>query len=420
MNPFPRLLGLTTLFLLLLLGAGLWAQVWLQRQGHRLRAEARQAVQERLAQAITWQARPVATWTDADLQAMSRLLGGTVERLPAGTPPPPSGRHLLVVDYPLSPPSAHGDLVLRVTVAEARSGPLLLNRWQTLLVLVALVVVVGVTIGWALLLWARPRPAETVNGALPGLRAEMQSLEQLARATVAQQHALANERGMRQRTEENLVFNQQLLTRAVEEKIRLGRDLHDGLIQSLYAAGLTIESTRGLLTADPAKADRQLEQVRNAINGTIRDVRNYIGELTEPALRRAGFQQTLAALLEELRTGRSVNFELHLDEEAATALTIDQSRELLQIIREAISNSLRHGQATLITLRLHLHDRTIGLLVHDNGAGFDPATGRDGGHGLDNLRARAAALGGALRLESQIGSGTRLVLTLPLLDSSPP
>jgi len=80
-----------------------------------------------------------------------------------------------------------------------------------------------------------------------------------------------------------------------------------------------------------------------------------------------------------------------------------------------VSNALRHGQAAQITIRLHEDGARLALLVQDNGAGFDPDTASRDGHGLANFRARAASLGAEFRLDSQPGSGTRLVLTFPAL-----
>ena len=112
--------------------------------------------------------------------------------------------------------------------------------------------------------------------------------------------------------------------------------------------------------------------------------------------------------------GREVAFDLRIDEDATGLLTEAQSADLLQIGREAISNSLRHGRATAVTLRLHRSDHEVCLLVQDNGAGFDQ-TKRSSGHGLGNMQARAAGLGASLQLESRPGKGARLLVTVPIL-----
>jgi signal transduction histidine kinase len=262
----------------------------------------------------------------------------------------------------------------------------------------------------------------TLRPALPGgsrpsfsaARAEIGALSRLAKSSVAQGEALDHERGVRQRAEADALLNQQRLTQSLEEKIRLGRDLHDGIIQSLYATGLTIESARALAREDPPEADRRLAQCQQSLNATIREVRTYIGGLTPEHVRHAGFTQAVRALAAELGASRPVHFDLNLDEEAVALLTPEQTTETLQIVREAVSNSLRHGGATALTLRLHRDERAVCLLVQDNGRGFDAARAAHTGHGLGNMQARAGRLGATVRLESSPGAGARVILTLPV------
>lgn len=257
---------------------------------------------------------------------------------------------------------------------------------------------------------AETTPRETT--ALATTRTEVGALAKLAESSVAQRQELVHERGERQRAEADASLHQQLLNQSVEEKIRLGRDLHDGIIQSLYAAGLTIESARAVARADPAEADRQLARCREGLNRTIRDVRAYIAGLAPEQVRQTGFTQAMTAIVAELNAGRSTAFELKIDETATNLLSLEQTTEALQIAREAISNSLRHGEATHVTVRLHPGEGEVCLLVQDNGRGFDPTRAQNG-FGLGNIQARAAGLGGTVRVESAAGNGTRVVLTLP-------
>ena len=170
------------------------------------------------------------------------------------------------------------------------------------------------------------------------------------------------------------------------------------------------------MKTDPTAAEHRLEETRAALNVAIRDVRTYITGLAPENLRRTGFAQSLEALLAALRAGRAVQFDIMVDDEAAALLTPDQTVEALQIAREAVSNALRHGGASSITLRLHKGDREVGLLVQDNGTGFEPTATHDGGHGLGNMQARAERIGARLRVTSQPAEGTRVVLTLPVLQ----
>ena len=249
-------------------------------------------------------------------------------------------------------------------------------------------------------------------------RTEVGTLAKLAQSSVAQGEELSRERDVRRRAQEDANLKQQLLTQSLDERIRLGHDLHDGIIQSLYAAGLTLESVRALVKSNPDEADRQLEATRANLNEAIRDVRAYIVGLAPENLRRAGFAHALGALLGELRAGREAQFDMKIDDEAAALLTPEQSVEALQIAREAVSNALRHGRATQITLRMHKGDREVCLLVQDNGTGFNAGGRREGGHGLGNMQARAARMGASLRVTSAPGEGARVLATLPVLQPS--
>lgn len=277
---------------------------------------------------------------------------------------------------------------------------------------------VGMVLAAALLFFlaARPRPAETTPP-VAAARHEMDTLAKLAESSNAQGAELTRERDVRRRAEEDAELKQQLLAASVEEKIRLGRDLHDGIIQSLYAVGLTLETIRPLLKTDPGQAEQRLDEIRASLNSTIRDVRAYITGLAPENLHRATFERSVQSLFDQLRAARTATLEIDVDDEAAGQLSAEQQIEALQISREAISNALRHGAASVITLRMHKGDGEVSLLIQDNGRGFAAAE-RPGGYGLGNMRARAEKLGASLRITSRPGEGARVVATFPTLQSS--
>jgi signal transduction histidine kinase len=231
---------------------------------------------------------------------------------------------------------------------------------------------------------------------------EIDTLAKLAESTNAQGAELNRERDVRRRAEEDAELKQRLLAQSVDEKVRLGRDLHDGIIQSLYAVGLTLESVRAIVKSDPDEADRRLEQMRATLNNTIRDVRAYITGLTPGSLRRIGFSHAVDTMLQELGASRDTEFDVKIDDDAAARLSADQTVEALQIAREAVSNALRHGGASRITVRVHQSDREICLLVQDNGVGFNAGS----------------RIGASLRVTSSPGEGARVIATLPILQST--
>jgi signal transduction histidine kinase len=103
-----------------------------------------------------------------------------------------------------------------------------------------------------------------------------------------------------------------------------------------------------------------------------------------------------------------------MEPEATDLIAPEQTAEVVSILREAISNSVRHGRAQTITLHARRSEESVVLEVQDDGQGFDLAASGSQGHGLANMQARSAALGGSLKITSAPGKGTRVLLTLPV------
>ena len=419
MNSLTRLIGYSLLLLLVFLAATLAAQSWLRQQTMRLRAEAIESRRAQFDAVLTVMNRPVVQWDEAYQRQLGGMIGGTVSLQRADVILPPKDPALLYIERGTTAADSTPQII-RVAFPAPPTARLMSTYEQVtvgLLLFGAALLLAGAF--FAVLNW---RTADTESSARTDrrdtTRAEMVSLEHLAKTSVAQGAELSQERDGRRLAEQDALLKQQLLNQSLEGKIRLGHDLHDGIIQSLYASGLTIESARKLAATNPAEADRQLTQCLQNLNASIRDVRAYITGLAPETLRRAGFSQALESHVTELSAGRTVRFDMKFDDEAVARLTPEQSTEALQVAREAISNSLRHGGASFVTVRVHQSDREIGLLVQDNGVGFDAARREGPGHGLGNMQKRAGRVGATVRIESQPGHGTRVILTLPLLHPS--
>ncbi|MDB6170152.1 MAG: integral rane sensor signal transduction histidine kinase [Verrucomicrobia bacterium] len=413
MNYLTRLAGYSVLLLLLFLTAVLGAQAWLRQQTYRLRAEAVEAKRTQFIAAARAMTPAGRVWQRADVERLGPMVGGKATLQPADTATEPG---LLAFDQPLDaghPPR----LVAHVSFPGSAMARLLITYQRvTVGILVFGFALLGVGFFFAALRWRGGAPESDLAIPREKARAELGSLAHLAETTVAQTAALTHERDVRRLAEENAQLSQKLLSQSLEGKVRLGHDLHDGIIQALYAAGLSIESARSIAKTNLPKADRLLGECVQHLNSTIRDVRAYITGLAPDQLRKADFARAVQSLVDELGAGRDVNLDLKIDHEAAAVLSPEQNTEALQIAREAISNSLRHGGASFVTVRLHQVDREVCLLVQDNGTGFDPNHAAGGGFGLGNMRSRASRLGAAVRVESQPSAGTRVILTLPLLQ----
>ena len=309
--------------------------------------------------------------------------------------------------------------ITRQQATDASPAPLVLRAYQRdQQYALGLVLTVTLFSLLAVALVGGTRPTASVSAEqVDRSRHAMKQVEHFAKTTVAQEAALNLERSERQRSEENLHLQQLLLNQALAEKIHLGRDLHDGVIQSLYATGLTLESARQKHTTEPAAADALFDRGIQLLNQSIRELRSYIQPPTEsPATTHLVFSKALDVLLANLKGERDVEFLIRIDEKAETQLDSIQLTETLQIVRESVSNALRHGAATQIHIRLHEQGTQLALLVQDNGTGFNTATVTTGGHGLANLRARATALGADFKLHSHPERGTRVALTFPALN----
>lgn len=256
---------------------------------------------------------------------------------------------------------------------------------------------------------------ETENAGPKQTHTEIKEWENLARANLAQRAELDLERETRHRAEQDLHLQQVLANQTLQAQITLGRDLHDGLVQTLYATGLVLETASARLsspTPDPVEAASLIQRAKTNINAAIRETRGAIGGLTRDALETQGLPEAIHALLDHLDSGRLQERHVRLD--ATLPNYPGETRtELLQIIREASSNALRHGAATRLEIELSsTPDGASQLIVRDNGRGFDPQAIKRG-HGLDNLSARARVLGAELEIFSAPGRGTVIALTLP-------
>lgn len=201
------------------------------------------------------------------------------------------------------------------------------------------------------------------------------------------------------------------LRRSIEERERIGRDLHDDIIQSIYAAGLSLEDSRRVLRQSPDQAEARLGAAIHTLNDTIRGVRGFIAGLEPKVLNGRELKTALKSLALTSAEGPTP-FQFHVEPDAANTLTSTQATQLLHIAKEAISNSLRHAHASRVTVSLQATGEGIQLEIADDGVGFAPAAVPPG-QGLRNMATRARELGGSLRTLSSPGQGCRILAIVP-------
>ncbi len=203
----------------------------------------------------------------------------------------------------------------------------------------------------------------------------------------------------------------------VDERLRISRDLHDGIIQSIYAVGLSLEDVPELMAEDSAEATARIDRAIDRLHTTIRDIRTFIVGLEGPA--DLTLVDAIKAVVAEIppAPGLGIKLDLAAADAVEGNLSLEATHELLQIIREALSNTSRHSGATRATLSLRVEERDLVLRVEDDGHGFDPALPVRPGHlGLSNLRERAGAVGGRISIDSEPEKGTRIIVWLPILE----
>ena len=212
---------------------------------------------------------------------------------------------------------------------------------------------------------------------------------------------------------ENARLNEQLQRLAVvDERERISKDLHDGIIQNMYAVGLSLEDVPDLMNDDPAEAAARVERAIDAIHLSIQDIRNFIFGLRPELLEGTSLVGGLVALVEEYRHNTIIELELGIPD-AIVEPPADVTGNLLAIASESLSNVLRHSQASRASVDLVVlgDGVTLELGIGDNGIGFDPAGVVKLGHqGLANTRERAARIGGTVTIHSRPAAGTNVVV----------
>ena len=193
-----------------------------------------------------------------------------------------------------------------------------------------------------------------------------------------------------------------------KDRGRIARDLHDGVIQSLYGIGMVLEGIQGE-TQD--RYTNQLSGITGSINSIIDDLRSYIYDLTPGRLARRGLAYELGLLAEEFQAGSGVMTAVAL-EDRTDEINAGLARDLVQISREALSNIAKHADASNATIRLHRSGGFIVLVITDDGHGMG-ATKSSRGRGLENIFKRAQSWSGAAEITRSDRRGTVLRIRIP-------
>jgi signal transduction histidine kinase len=214
---------------------------------------------------------------------------------------------------------------------------------------------------------------------------------------------------------ENVHLGRQAQRLAVlEERERIGMDLHDGIIQSIYAIGLALDYARTALDEEPYSARAKIDQAIEGLDTTIRDIRSYILDLRPRQFRGEDLVQGLEQLVEEFNTNSRSQAILLGPRNGLGGLPTANATALFHICQEALANAAKHAKAGLVDVRILTSDERVILEVTDDGLGFDlRKTSSTLGHGLSNMHFRAQKVGGDVEINSEPGSGTTVMAWVP-------
>lgn len=198
-----------------------------------------------------------------------------------------------------------------------------------------------------------------------------------------------------------------------QDRERMKRDLHDGILQTLYSAGLNMAAAKLLLTPAQPEAAGQVDSASAQLDHAIREIRQFLDtDLGANEEEEEPLDTQIRAEVESMTRAARVSCRIEIDPLAIDLIPKEHHRQILYIVRESVSNCARHAETDTIVVSLTESRGEAVLVVEDNGMGFrhgDPVRRR---HGLKNLTTRADQIGGRLCISSTPGRGTQLMLKL--------
>jgi len=205
----------------------------------------------------------------------------------------------------------------------------------------------------------------------------------------------------------------------LEERERIGMDLHDGIIQSIFGVGLSLENVSHLVKENPQKAQEGIKHTIDDLNQIIRDLRAYILDLRPRQLNGEGLMDGLRRLLSEYRAHTLAEAALTGPKELLDDLPQSHSLALFHICQESLANAAKHAAAKRVEVSVWVTSERVLMEVRDNGRGFEREKMNSSiGHGLANMQTRARNVGGEVDISSSPSEGTTVLAWVPR-NSSP-
>ncbi len=201
----------------------------------------------------------------------------------------------------------------------------------------------------------------------------------------------------------------------LEERERIGMDLHDGVMQSIYAVGLQLEDCIERLKEAPADAEDGIERAIDTLNNVIKDIRSYIFDLRPRVSVVADLPDAIRQLVDDVRVNTLMETSFEIEGSVKGLINQNEAISLFHIAQEALNNVTKHSRATSVAVKLAVDNKSVTIEVRDDGVGIDPARAASyERHGLRNMRDRARSISAGLTLDSRPGEGTTVRAELPL------
>jgi signal transduction histidine kinase len=200
----------------------------------------------------------------------------------------------------------------------------------------------------------------------------------------------------------------------LEERERIGMDLHDGIIQSIFGVGLVLEHARLIVHEDPDKSQARIQQAIDSLNQTIRDIRSYILDLRPRQLGNENLLDGLKRLVTEFRLNTLAEATLTGKPGDLAGLPQAHATALFHICQETLANAAKHAGAKKVDVSLWATPERLMMEVRDDGKGFDMAEMNITlGHGLSNIQTRIHQVGGDVEITSVVSEGTSVLAWVP-------
>jgi signal transduction histidine kinase len=202
-----------------------------------------------------------------------------------------------------------------------------------------------------------------------------------------------------------------------EERARIARDIHDGFVQALASIDVGIEVCRRLDQRNPKRLASELEELQRTVKQGYREARRYLDRLRQRTPQGPAVEIAMQELVREFQDRGEIQVELRAEADGLSSRD-GLGFEVLQIVREGLTNVVRHAAATKAAVFVESRNGTVEVVIRDDGRGF-PAASESGTEDLPanvapwSIRERVASLGGSLRLKSVVGRGSEIRITLP-------